>query len=238
GSLVGSEMCIRDRICSSSRIHKSATIEGDVSIDSEVEIMAGVYLKGPLIIGRGTKIFPNCVIGTDGEHRSKSSEGKIIIGENNVIRELTVIQRGTGNRDTSIGNNCFIMDHTHIAHDVKIESGVTIAPNVVLGGHVYVQESATIGIGSVFHQWSTIGAFSMTGMGSVVTKDIPPLAMVMGNPAKYAGPNIHALNRLNIPLETLVLGQDGYLHAENEQKLLEWNKAMENLRKRKLCTIG
>ena len=65
-----------------------------------------------------------------------------------------------------------------------VADDVTLSPNVVLGGHTRVHRGATIGIGAMTHQRSTVGAYSMVGMGSVVTKDVPAFALVVGSPAR------------------------------------------------------
>jgi len=169
-------------------------ITGDVTIGEGTTISSFNYIEGPAKIGKDNFIGPNCVIGTPAEHKNADSVGEIIIGDGNTIRELTVIQRGTGERDTQIGNRCFIMDHVHIAHDVLVANDVTVAPNVVFGGHSVVLDGATIGIGSSTHQFSTIGAYSMIGMNSTVTRDVPPFYLVSGTPANFMRWNSFQLN--------------------------------------------
>jgi UDP-N-acetylglucosamine acyltransferase len=171
------------------RVHPTAIIEGAVDLAPDVEIGALCYLRGPLIIGPGTRIYPHVIIGCEGEHRERGSEGVIHIGAGVVLRELVVVQRGTGDRETTIGDRCYVMDHCHIAHDVVLAEDVTLSPNVVLGGHTRVHRGATIGIAAATHQRSTIGAYSMVGMGSVVTKDVPPFVTAVGNPARFHGLN-------------------------------------------------
>lgn len=81
------------------------------------------------------------------------------------------------------------MRATHVAHDVVIAEDVTISPNVTIGGHGRIGRGATIGIGACLHQFGTVGGWSMIGMASVVTKDVPPFALVMGSPARFAREN-------------------------------------------------
>lgn len=180
------EIAMEAKRCRGNRhlVHPTAIIEGDVQLDDDVEVGALCYLRGPLVIGHGTRIWPHVIIGCEGEHRSRGPVGVIRIGAGVVLRELVVVQRGTGDRDTTIGDRCYIMDHCHIAHDVVLAEDVTLSPNVVLGGHTRVHRGATIGIGAVTHQESTIGAYSMVGMGAVVTRDVPPFTVAAGNPAR------------------------------------------------------
>lgn len=194
-------------------IHSTAVIEGDVQIGEGTVIDANVYIKGPVVIGRNNHIRPGTVIGTDGECRGIPSVGKIIIGDNNMISDLVTIHRGVGDRETEIGNNGFIMAHSYIAHDCKLGDDVTISPNVSLAGHVVVLDGANVGMGSMVHQKVTIGSFCMIGMGSVVTRDIPPFAKAYGNPAKVVGHNDYRINKMGI--EDLA-SSDAWLQATAE----------------------
>lgn len=209
-----------------SQIHPTVVIKGDVKIGPGSVVEAFCYLRGPIVIGANTRIYPHCVIGTEAEHKSRPSVGVIKIGDNTTIRELTVIQRGTGDRDTEIQNDCYIMDHCHVAHDVVIEDGATLSPNVVLGGHTRVHRGATVGIAAITHQFSTIGAYTMIGMGSIVTKDVPPFGLVSGNPARFRRFNTHAfaaagLVEGDLRIEAGVIVSD----HPNAQKLIEHFKA-------------
>jgi UDP-N-acetylglucosamine acyltransferase len=195
-------------------IHPSAIIEGEVEIGARVVIEAFCYLKGPLSIGEETRLYPHCVIGTDAEHIRLTSKGPIHIGKRNILREFCVVQRGTGDRETTIGDDCFLMDHVHIAHDCIIGNHVTMAPNIVLAGHVRIMEGTNVGMGAVMHQFSTIGAGAMIGMGAVVTKDIPPFALILGNPAVFKRINTHGLKRIN-KAEDIVRIQDGRIVSDD-----------------------
>lgn len=187
----------------SARVHPSAVIEGDVAIGADTVIGPFCYLLGPVRIGASNRISAHVVIGEEPEHKTKSGSGTLWIGDRNVIREHGAIQRGSGEKDTRIGNGCYLMDHVHVAHDCLLENDVTISPNVVLGGHSVVQEGATIGISSMLHQWSVIGAYAMIGMGSVVTKDVAPFSLVMGNPARFSRWNTHVFPKLGMDERSL-----------------------------------
>lgn len=183
-------------------VHPTAVLEGSIEIGEGTEIGPLCYLKGPLVIGKNNKIYPSCIIGTDAEHKGGTHNDPIFIGDDNVIRELTVIQRGSGEKPTKIGNKCFIMDHCHVAHDVVLHDEVTMSPNVVLGGHTIVMEGATIGIGAATHQFSVVGAYAMVGMNATVTKDIHPFSLVMGSPAKHARFNTHKFAKFGMTDQT------------------------------------
>ena len=182
-------------------IHPTAVIAGDVEFLGGAEVGAHVYLEGPLIIEDGVKIYPGCVIGCRGESYSEEeSDSPIHIGSSTVLREGVIVQRGlSGGRPTSIGENCYIMDGCHIAHDCRVDSGVTMSPRVVLGGHTTVMFRANLGIGSMTHQFVTIGAYAMIGMGSVVIGDVPPGVKAYGSPARVSGDNDVGLRKFCYP---------------------------------------
>ena len=79
--------------------------------------------------------------------------------------------------------------YSYVAHDCVIGDFVTFAPNVNCNGNVHIGNHAFIGSGAIIKQGSLakpriIGEGAIVGMGAVVTKDVPPFATVVGNPAK------------------------------------------------------
>lgn len=179
-------------------IHSTAILEGDVSLGAGSTVGPGCYLRGPIIIGANTTIHPHCVIGTEPEHHSKRGAGAVHIGDGVILREFAAVHRGTGDAETRIGNRCFVMSHSYIAHDCVIEDDVTLSPNATLAGHTHVLRGATVGMAAATHQFSTIGAWAMVGMSAVVTRDVPPFALVVGNPARFRRFNTHRFAALGL----------------------------------------
>jgi acyl-[acyl carrier protein]--UDP-N-acetylglucosamine O-acyltransferase len=64
-------------------------------------------------------------------------------------------------------------------------------------------EGVIMGLKSMTHQFTTIGAYAMIGMGAVVVKDVPPGAKVVGNPARFIGWNTIGFERNNVSKENL-----------------------------------
>lgn len=179
-------------------VHPTAIIGPDVNLGSGNVIGAYSVILGDVHLGSDNWIGPHVVIGSPAEHRSFRDEdggmGRIEIGSANYIYEFTAIQGPTRDQ-TRLGSRCFIMDKVHIAHDCEISDGVTLAPSVVLGGHVKVERQANLGMGAIVHQFLTIPELSMIGMGSVVTRELPPFSVAFGSPAKVHGLNVVGIQR-------------------------------------------
>ena len=152
-------------------------------------------------IGTGNEIGPYVCIGTDAQHRTEPSDGKIVIGDNNIIREYSTIHLPTRfSKITAIGSNCYLMALSHIAHDCVVENDVIFSNNATLGGHVHIMQNSQIGFSVTIHQHQVIGSYCMIGMGTVIprNKKIIPGSKWVGNPARIMGKNAVGLERAGI----------------------------------------
>ena len=123
------------------------------------------------------------------------------IGDNTKIGTFVEIQKGA-----KIGNNCKISSHTFICEGVTIEDNVFIGHNVTFINDLYphatnedgklqseddwiciptvIKKGASIGSSVTLLCGIMVGENAIVGAGSVVTKDVPPDTIVVGNPAK------------------------------------------------------
>lgn len=103
----------------------------------------------------------------------------VIIGEGALISPFV-----TFTSNIRVGR-CFHANlYSYVEHDCVIGDYVTFAPGAKCNGNVTIGDFAYIGSGAVIRQGLTIGTGAVVGMGAVVTKDVPPGATVVGNPAK------------------------------------------------------
>ena len=152
-------------------------------------------------IGIGNIIGPNVIIGTEAQNPYEKSNGKILIGNHNIFREFTTIHLPTKiKKVTMVGDNCFFMTLSHIAHDCIVEDGVIFSNNVTLGGNTHVMKKSQLGFNVTVHQNQVIGSYSMIGMSSVITKKIKikPGYIYAGNPVKKISINKFGIKKKNV----------------------------------------
>lgn len=186
------------------KLADDVTIGPFTVIGPHVEIGAGtsigphVVINGPTRIGRDNRIFQFASIGEIPQDKKYHGEASLLeIGDRNTIREFCTINRGTedGGGITRLGNDNWLMAYIHIAHDCLLANNITMSNGASLAGHVTVDDYAILGGFTLVHQFCAIGQNAFCGMGSAISKDIPPYIMVSGNPAQPYGLNTEGLKR-------------------------------------------
>lgn len=170
------------------------------------------YIGPGVTIGDFNTFIGHSAIGFPAEHRDYfHTEGAIVIGNRNMIREFVTVHGGTRSK-TTMGNNCVMLRGSHLSHDSILEDCVNVSCNVLIGGETYVMEGANLGLGCVIHQRQTIGSWCMVGMGAVVTKDFEclPGNIYVGNPAKYLKRNHIGLDRNQIGFDDIKMEMERY----------------------------
>jgi UDP-N-acetylglucosamine acyltransferase len=127
----------------------------------------------------------------------KGGPTKVIVGADCDIRENVTINSGTEDDRgvTEVGDRCFLMAGTHVAHDCKVGNGVTFANNVLLGGHSEVGDNVVFGGQVAVRQFVRIGEGAMIVGLSGVRADVIPFAMAHGPLAHLIGLNVVGLRR-------------------------------------------
>lgn len=184
-----------------------SVIGPDVEIGTGTVIGPHVVIRGPTRIGRENRIFQFASIGEDPQDKKYQGEiTRLEIGDRNVIREYSTVHRGTiqDKSVTRLGDDNLLMAYTHVAHDCVIGNGVIMANGASLAGHVTVDDFAILGGFSLVHQFCRIGRYSFSGMGSVISRDIPPYVMVGGSPTRPRGINSVGMERRGFDAESIL----------------------------------
>lgn len=173
------------------------TIIGDkVTIGSGTQVMPHVTIDPYVEIGANCKIFQYAAIGAPPQSvKFKDEKTWVKIGNNTVVREFVTIHRGTefGGGITQIGDQCYLMAYTHIAHDCIVGRNVMMANNATLAGHITIGDHATVGGLAAIHQFVRVGDFAFVGGKSAVVKDVPPFVIAAGDRA-----TLHGLNQVGL----------------------------------------
>jgi UDP-2-acetamido-3-amino-2,3-dideoxy-glucuronate N-acetyltransferase len=168
-------------------------------------------------------------------------DDNVEIGEGTKIWHFSHVQSGSKiGKKCILGQNVNIGNNVTIGNFVKIQNNVSVYEGVELGDFVFcgpsmvftniidprskypqvgaefyrktvVKEGASLGANSTIVCGHTIGRFAFVGAGSVVTKDIPDFALVMGNPARIKGWYSEAGRKLEFD-------KDGIAYCEKSNK--------------------
>ena len=180
-----------------------AIVEDHVTLAKGVKVYANAYITGSAQIGENTEIHMGAVIGHVPQDWSfkKETRSAVRIGKNNLIREYATIHRGSKEGSaTVIGDNNFIMAHSHVAHDCQIGNRVVLANGVLLAGYVTVEDMVFISGNVVVHQFVRIGKLTMIGGLARISKDVPPFMLAKGESRIYAV-NVVGLRRAGYTTE-------------------------------------
>lgn len=173
-------------------------VGADVEIGDNCEISSHVILKGPTRLGRNNRIFQFSSIGEDTPDLKYNGEPtRLVIGDNNTIREGVTIHRGTvqDRSETTIGDNNLLMAYVHIGHDSVVGNNCILVNNASLAGHVVVGDWTILSGYVLVHQFVHIGAHAFAGAGTFLAQDLPTYVMAMGSPAEARTINAEGLKR-------------------------------------------
>ena len=180
-------------------VHPSAIVETE-TIGQDTRIWAFVHILKNVSIGNNCNICDHCFI------------------EN----------------DVNIANNVTVKSGIYIWSGVHIEDDVFLGPNVVFTNDLrprskqyidpvktFLRKGASVGANSTILAGITIGEYAMTGIGSVVTKDVKPFALVYGNPAKQHGWVDEEGNKLEKNNQELWHSKNGSFFKESSSGLMK-----------------
>ena len=188
-------------------------IGSGVKIGSGTILESHVILKGNTKLGKKNHLYQFSTVG-DGspDKKYKGEATKLVIGDENQIREGVTIHRGTVQEKgvTKIGNRNLLLAYSHVAHDCEIGDDVVLTNQAALAGAVKVGNGAILAGYAIVHQFCTVGAYSFCAMGSAVNKDVPAFVRVRGNPAKPYGINTVGMKRLGYSIRAIEALRSAY----------------------------
>jgi UDP-N-acetylglucosamine acyltransferase len=170
----------------------------DVVIGEGCRLVAHVHVTGHTSVGPRTVIYPFASLGTPPQSvRYRGGPTRLTIGAGCDIRENVTVNTGTEDDRgiTEIGDHCFLMAGSHVAHDCKVGNHVVMANNAVLGGHASVGDNSFLGGQAAVRQFVRIGEGAMIVGLSGIRADIIPWGMAQGPLANLVGLNVVGLRR-------------------------------------------
>ena len=185
----------------------------DVQIGDNCEIASHVVIRGPSIIGKNNRFYQFSTIGDDTpDLKYKGELTKLIIGDNNVIREGVTIHRGTiqDKGETIIGSHNLLMAYAHVGHDSVIGDHVIMVNNSSLAGHVNVGDWAILSGYALIHQYVSVGAHSFVGPAAFSYHDVPAFVTAFGSPAEPRTINKEGLKRRGFSADQIALANKAY----------------------------
>ena len=162
---------------------------------NEVFIHESANVSDHTHIGTGSKIWINVQVRNDA-----------VIGKNCIISKDVYVDHGV-----KIGNGCKVQNSVSIYNGVSIGNDVFVGPNACFTNDkvprafnsewevtpTLVKDGVSIGANATIVCGITIGEYAMVAAGSVVTKDVAPFTLVMGNPARPVARVDEAGNRIS-----------------------------------------
>jgi UDP-N-acetylglucosamine acyltransferase len=178
----------------------------DVTMGQGVRIASHVIIEGATEIGDGCVVHPFAVLGAAPQHAGHQGEPtRLVIGARNLIREQVTMHCGTamGRGVTKVGSDGFFMVGVHVGHDCIVGDHVVMANTATLGGHVVIEDHVIMGGLSAAHQYTRIGRHAFVGGMAGVNHDVIPFGNVWGNHAHLEGLNLVGLKRRGFSRESI-----------------------------------
>jgi UDP-N-acetylglucosamine acyltransferase len=185
-------------------------------MESRIHPTAIIYPN--VTLGKNVTIEAYAVIGSPAEHRDYffDTSGKVIIGDNCIIREYVTVNAGT-HGPTVVGDNCTLLRGSHVGHDAILEDNVTLSCNAMIGGHARIMKYANIGLGATVKQRLVVGPGVMLGMNAAATMNLLPFVTYVGVPAKPLKQNNLVIERFSLDDFTVKkLGLDFYTWTRSQ----------------------
>lgn len=179
-------------------------IDGPVRIGARTRVLAHACLTGWTELGEDNVIHPGAVIGDEPQDLAfEGAESYVRIGSRNTFREHSQVHRGTRpGTATVLGDDNYLMNNAHVAHNCTVGNHVIVASGALLGGYVTVEDQVFISGNCAVHQHIRIGRLVMMRGLSRTSRDVPPFCILDGTHT-IRGTNVIGLRRAGFSRERI-----------------------------------
>jgi UDP-N-acetylglucosamine acyltransferase len=179
-------------------------IDGKIRIGLRSRLIGHVTILGITELGADNVLHPGAVIGDEPQDLTYTGAARSVkIGNRNVFREFATVHRGSEHGDVTImGDDNFMMQNAHVAHDCRIGNSTIIAGGALLAGWVELGDRALVSGNCVVHQYTRIGRLAMMRGLSRTSRDVPPFCIMDGTHT-LRGINVVGLKRAGIPSKSI-----------------------------------
>ena len=178
-------------------IHPFAYVDADTVIGDGCEIMPYASIIHGTTLGKNVKVYQGAIVGADPQDfRWKGQKSYCSVGDNTVIREHVIINRGIESEGgTSIGADSFVFADSHVGHDSHIADKCEIGNSVNIAGTVEIDTGTILSSGVVIHERSRLGKYVLVKGGTRISSNVPPYTIMAHNPVTYYGVNAIVMRR-------------------------------------------
>lgn len=193
------------------RIGDDVIVDAFAFIDEDTVIGDGCHIRphasvlSGAHIGKNNVIYEGAIIAAEPQDfRWKGEKTLVEIGDNNVIREHVIINRGIRpESSTKIGSHSFVMAQSHIGHDSEIGDHCVIGNAVKIAGDCKIGNCTILSSNALVHERCEIGEWVLIKGGCRVNGHVPPYVIMAHNPITYYGVNAFILRKEKMPEETI-----------------------------------
>jgi UDP-N-acetylglucosamine acyltransferase len=176
-----------------------AIVEAGAVLGAGTTVKGHAVICGHATLGTACVVHYGAVVGDDPQDISFSGgDTRVTIGAGTIIREHATVHRATRDGDaTRIGDACYLMGSSHVAHDCVLGDRVIVCNSALIAGHARIGDRAFLSGNTVVHQFARVGRVVMLSGTGGIGRDVGPFLTVTGR-SEIAGLNVVGMRRAGI----------------------------------------